>query len=283
MSTSVSKDTNDFLLLLNKIIQRNQDSHVMLSFNLLKTNLAIQKYENPRDSTYMDDVIGQSKEFYEAYGNILNNKDKPEHTDSELYLIDMNKRLHNGERVKAKESNQSSQENSFNNVNEGSTEGPDFEAGGFKSFEIDKIQDSHFSGQFNPIFERKDEHESSQNDNIGSGKQVKNIFNRTESLFENVSENNLNHKDGDAKGGVSTGVQEGKEHIKGEEHDVHVTIKEEEEDDIDIDKTSKEKADAKDNKLKEGNSTNLEPTNNTMEGGNTLLSSITQSKAKEFK
>jgi hypothetical protein len=277
----------------------------MLSFNLLKTNLAIQKYGNPRDSSYMEGIVGQSKEFYEKFDNVLGNKEKPEHTDSELYLIDMNKRLHNGERVKAQDSNQASQDNSFNKTNQNSKENPDFENKGFKSFEIEKIQDSQFSGQFNPIFERKDEHESSQNE-MEKNKDVKtkNIFNRTESLFQNKNENKLAKKDKDGKlkimfknddienesnrnvqveteGGVEVVGMGDKGDvkvvdIKGKGDDIHLTIKEE----VIINETIVTEY-AEDSELKDRNSMNQGAKNG--EVGNTLLSSMAQSKGTELR
>ena len=313
MSTSVSKNKSDFLKFLSKIVKRNRDTHRMLSFNLLKTNLAIHKYGNPRDSNYMDGIVGQSKEFYDKYDNVLKDKDRPEHTDSELYLIDMNKRLQKGERVKAEDSGRSSQELSFNKTSQGPKDNPSFEAGGFKSFEIEKIQDSHFSGQFNPIFEQKNEHESSQNETDkqkSSESKTKNIFNRTESLFQNNKENNLNTagskgKDGKVKiffknddiedesnrnvqveteGGVKVVGMGDKGDvkvvdIKGKGDDIHLTIKEE----VIINETVVTEY-AEDSELKDKNSMNQGVKNSPSgEVGNTLLSSISQSKGGEFR
>ena len=191
MSLSIRKETNDFLQEIVRIIKENLDLDKTLSFNMLKTNLARSKYGNPRDSGFNEGLVSQSKEFYEAYKEQFKENSKPEYTDSELYLMDMNKRLKDGERVQAKNeqntSGEASLDPSFNKISLGPDDKPNFEAGGFKSFEIEKIEDSTFSGQFNPIFERENEG-SSQNEveKIDEGgNSGKNIFNRTGSQLGN--------------------------------------------------------------------------------------------------
>ena len=294
MSTNVPKKTNDFLQVLNKVITRSLDMEKTYSFHLLKSNLMILKHGNRTDSGYMEGVIGQSKEFYEKFGGHFKDKDKPEYSESDLYLMEMNKQLKNGERVKAKESGNTSQEMSFNKQSRGPEDNPNFEAGGFKSFEIEKIEDSHFSTQFNPIFERENENEaSSQNEGEkGNDPANPNIFTRTGSLLENNQKNTLgkgpegkikiSFQNDNLENGRNVQVETegdlkvvgmGREgdvkvvDLKGEGDDIHLTIKEE----VIINETIvTEYVDDSENKGKQGG-----------EVGNVLLSSINQSNAQK--
>ena len=259
------------------------------SFHLLKSNLMILKHGNRTDSGYMEGVIGRSKEFYEKFGGQFKDKDKPEYSESDLYLMEMNKQLKNGERVKAKDSGNTSQEMSFNKQSKGPEDNPNFEAGGFKSFEIEKIEDSHFSSQFNPIFERDGENEtSSQNENEKVNPSNTNIFTRTGSLLENNQKNTLakgnegkikiSFQNDNLENGRNVQVETegdlkvvgmGKEgdikvvDLKGEGDDIHLTIKEE----VIINETIvTEYVDDSENKGKSNG-----------EVGNEILSSINQS------
>lgn len=180
------KRTNDLLNLLQRTVKRSQDTLRLMSFNLFKANLVLQKYGNPADSGFLDGIVGQSKEFYEKFGLGAKSNDKPEFTESELYLMDMNKRLKKGERVQAEESPVQSGEVSENRGDADTRQNSSAEGKGFKSFEMDKAQDSHFSGQFNPIFEQNNEHEPSSQNESEQKPKTNNIFNRTDSLFQNL-------------------------------------------------------------------------------------------------
>jgi hypothetical protein len=261
MSLTIRKETNDFIQEISRIMQKNLDMDKTLSFNFLKTNLAILKYGNPQDSGFNEGLIGQSKEFYEAYKEHVKDTTKPEYSESELYLMDMNKRLKDGERVKANDSENISKDQSFKQDQQVNEDKPNFEAGGFKSFEIEKIEDSNFSGQFNPIFERENEGSSQNEGNKeeGSKKETKNIFTRTGSLFkqqdlkskgklggsnvndgkvkisfknDNINENENRQVQVETEGEVKV-VGMGEEGdvkvlgLKGKGEDIHLTIKEE--------------------------------------------------------
>ena len=276
MSTTVSNQTTNYIVFLQNIVKRKRDTHVMLSFNLLKTNLAIQKYGKEVDNHLYD-------------------------IDSELNLKDKDQRLHNKEINKVGETNVNNQENSFNKDDQKSKENPDFQNGEFKLFEIEKIQDSEFSGQLNPITKMQNGDQPTQNEvhKEESDANINNIMSGTGTVYTNK----IHNKDGKVKimfkndnieddsnrnvqveteGGVEVVGMAGKGEvkvvdIKGKGDDIHLTIKEE----VIINETIVTEYD--DSRIKESSSTNNGIRNNTGEGVNTLLSSITHSKGGEMK
>ena len=252
------------------------------------------KHGNRSDSGYMEGLTGQSKEFYEKFGGQFKEGDRPEYSESDFYLMEMNKQLKDGKRVKAKDLGINSNDMSFNRQSRGPEDKPSFDAGGFKSFEIEKIEDSHFSTQFNPIFERDGENEtSSQNEGDKDGetssrRKSNNVFTRRKSKVDNNQANNLgkikiSFTNDDLDGENSRNVQVetegdlkvvgmGKEgnvkvvDLNGDGDDIHLTIKEE----VIINETvMTEYVDESENKGKNS------------QVGSVLLSSINQSRANK--
>lgn len=246
--------------------------------------MAIQKFGNPADSGYLDGIVGQSKEFYEKYDFESKNKDKPQFTESELYLMDMNSRLKKGERVKAEDSQNQIHEESGNDSN--AQQNSNLEQGKFKSFDANRDQDSHFSGQFNPIFEQNNEQEASSQNESQNKPKTNNIFNRTESLFRNTPNSLLKENGSSPSEGKKIGFKDDMNDLLKPKVEVEdgENLNEEDQNAIEEKRVNEtimteyvDESEVKDkHSMNQGNKA-------TGEVGNVLLSSINQSRDGEWK
>lgn len=144
MSTAIPTETRELLSLSAQIVKRNQATHRMLSFNMLKTHWALNKFRDPRENEYLHETAGKLDDHQGRLGSASRR----------------HKRTRRGKSTREDDSEYDSREMSFSKGNGPRKDTPSFDVGGFKSFEIERIQDSHFSEQFSPIFEKKEEHES---------------------------------------------------------------------------------------------------------------------------
>lgn len=267
----------------------------------------IKKYGKVKENQ-LGDNVELSKNFYTQFDEPIKHKEEPEFTESDLYLMDLNKQLKGGEATPlVADDKPSSQETSFNKMPVAQDQ-PDFTAQGFKSFEIDKIEDSKFSGVFTPILEQTKEENLSSNQSeekvesyeMEVDQNKKNVFTR------NGSQDNINKKD--FMGSIEDinsdkkRVQEGDikitfdntsfnkdnnteiivqiENEVGNQGDIHLIIK----DDVVVNETIVIEIDDQESNKPTVNSFEKGFKNeNTKEFGNHLLSSIAQSEIPQSK